>query len=457
MSNTRTAAPGAELAQGRFASSLQTGALLGNLVTKKCQAVGSAHHRRLILFLQDLSLRAGWRNHPTANLFPAWPWRADRLTTGATAFDCVAEDLKTLFPGEIQNRKSLARLPQFLTKLCLDPALDPLTVTFPGIASFIELLEKYRLAFCEAARTQVASTAPTRIVWESLDYALNNLPHGGIVLIEGAYRVGKSYSSQAWSLAHLGECRYVQLTSDRTEVSFYRSLSRALGLACSTQRKAAEMRLRIELTVTGQKLLLVLDEGQWALPTMMRPTAAPERLNFILSSLVNNGVAVALVCSKDFTRLMSNLERKLPIFGSEQFYGRLRLRKQLPDSLDENDLFRIARAVMPEATDAMEKLLVGHALQSKGKISAIENAVTRARYFAGRARRSVSFPDLSRALVEAGTLSETDLRRPAATAPRVARDVSAPPDILRARGCDTFSIKLPAGRTVKDITRESEK
>jgi hypothetical protein len=415
--STRRAKLDAPLAQERYASSRSGDVLLGNLVAKKCEIVTSPAHRQLILFFHDLSTRSGCRLHPTANLFPAWPIGEGRL--GGRAFDRVASDLVTLFRSRIKSTEGVA---DFITRLCLDPKCDPATATFQGCANVIDLLEEYRHAFCAAESRAVAMTEATSIIWSTLDYALSQ---GGMVLVEGTWRVGKSFSAQAWAQKHVGECRYVQLSSARDDTAFYRDIARCLGTACSTQRKASEIRMRIEAMLRTQSLLLILDEAQFIWPQSLRPQTPPERVNWLISALLNSGVSIALIASHDFTRMMRNVEEKCPVFGAEQFHGRLRHRVQLPHALNEGDLANVAGAIMPEASEAAIMLLVGHALKSKGRIAAIESAGARARFFAAEDSRSIpTFGDVEAALIEAGSASP-DPRDAVATRSRAHREKAA--------------------------------
>jgi hypothetical protein len=439
--STRRAQSGTPLSQERYASARSGETLLGNLVAKKCEMVKSSQHRRLILFLHDLSLRARCRTHPTANLFPAWPIGVGTIED-VTPFERVAFDLQALSPALLT---STAGVSDFLTALCLDPKCDPATATFPGCASFVELLESYREKVCAAESRGIAITEATSIVWSTLDYALSQ---GGLVLVEGTWRVGKSFSAQAWALKHVGEARYVQLSSARDDCAFYRDIARCLGTACSTQRKASEIRMRIEAMLRTQRLLLILDEAQFIWPQSLRPQTPPERVNWLISALLNSGVSVALIASHDFTRMMRNVEKKCPVFGSEQFYGRLRHRVKLPDSLNEGDLSKIARAIMPEASEAMTMLLVGHALKAKGRLAAIESAVTRARFFAAEDARSIAtFTDIEAALIEAGTASR-EHRESVAAPPPKPRGVRSPQlavDVSRGRILRSSSSIIAAG------------
>lgn len=56
-----------------------------------------------------------------------------------------------------------------------------------------------------------------------------------------------------------------------------------------------------------QQIMLVIDEAQYILSQAVQPREVPQRLSWILTSLVNYGVPVALIASRDFTRLVENM------------------------------------------------------------------------------------------------------------------------------------------------------
>ena len=387
--------------QERFASSAGfSKGLLGNLVARRCARVSSRAARELLYFIHELSSREPGLRHPSCTSFPAWPW-GNEAANDETAFERIARELCEAhgIPAKVA-----ATIPDFLTGLCLNPKVPADSAQLAGFPGILAALDSYRRKFEQATASRVAMTATTKTVWGVLDYAMNQ---PGLVLAEGPYRTGKSYSAQAWAQMHLGQCRYVQLSSAKDEGSFYRDIARACGVACSTQMKAAEMRNRIEAVLREQHLLLIVDESDFIWPQAVNVKQVPDRVCWILTSLINNGVPVALIGSANFSRLMSNCETRCKLWGSTQFYGRLRLRQPLPAKLSESDLFAIARACVPEADDSTHMLLVGHALKSAVPIPAIESCAARARYFASEAGVPFSFEHVERAMIEAGTL-QTD-------------------------------------------------
>lgn len=420
--------------QERFASSpAHLRGLLGNLVARRCSRVHSEQTRELIYFLADISWRDPSLRHPSCTSFAAWPWQSTG-PVAETAFARLSRELcAQSAPADAEAVAS--QLPAFFERLCLDPAFDPELANVPFFPSVLAELGKYKARFERAAAARVAQTETTRAVWELLDYASEQT---GLVLGEGAYRTGKSISAQAWAQSHLGRCRYVQLTSSKDEHSFYSSIARSLGIACGQTMKAAQIRPRIEDTLREQHLLLIIDEADWLWPQAVRLRETPSRVIWLLTAIVNAGVPVALIGSRNFSRLLVNTERRCPIWGSEQFYGRLRRRATLPEKLSTPDLFAIAKITLPEADADTRTLLVGHSLKTPAPVPAIESAAARARYFARLAgREAVAFDDMEAVLIEAGSLpAQKPAPAPARIRPTPAV-VAATPPALRGRAANT--------------------
>lgn len=448
--STRRAKKDGPMRQERYASSdtLSKG-LLGNLVAKRCSTIADPAFRKLIYFLQDVSIRGNAPLHPTCNLFAAWPW-VSSCAQPETPFQRVTRELIEMSPARLTARSSpkilIKTLPALLERICLDPGISPeqvnaLTRSFRGL---LEALLQYQSHFTTAWNGKVANTSTRRDIVELLDYALCQR---GMVLAEGTYRTGKSFAAQAWCQQHLGEARYVQLSSGTAFTSFFRDLAKSVGVGCSTQKKASEMRVRIEDALLTQHLLLVIDEGDYIWPATTRLSAGPERVNWIMTALVNRGVPVALIGSKNFSRLLQSCERRCPVWGAEQFYGRLRLRKPLPEQLSKDDLWAIAELTMPEADEATVMLLVGHALRSKGYVAAIETAVSRARFFAAQEGRNAVFTDVERVVDETAGDSRTVRSSPA----KPSRAVQSPQSPVSS-DADELAPALPGGRDALSLS-----
>ena len=262
-------------------------------MAKRCATLRDAEERTLIYFLHELSLRNGFALHYTCTSFPAWPWPST-VDASERAFERVGRELLEMFPDRIaaSHRERFCRkLPELLTRLCLDPAADLRSAAAPGFNGIIEALREYKARFERATLGKIASTAASRTIFETLDYALSQR---GMVLVEGTYRIGKSFATQAWAQMNLGRCRYVQLVSSPDETSFIRCFARALGVACSPQMKATQMRNRVEQTIRRQHLLMVIDEADYCWDGLVKVREAPSRVNWLMTALINNGVPVAI-------------------------------------------------------------------------------------------------------------------------------------------------------------------
>ena len=420
MSSTRHSQDGS-FRQERYSSSRSLArGLLGNLVSKRCETVRDPRHRELIYWLHEVSLRDGYVLHRTCNLFPSWPWPST-VEDAESSLERLARELVEMFPDralERHRRKFYKAFTPFIWKLCLDPATEVRRAATPFFTDLLSAMFEYKERFEEAARTRFAETAITRQVFELLDYAL---AQRAMVLIEGDYRTGKSLAAQAWAQMHLGCCRYVQLSSAGDDTGFYRDIARALGVACSTQMKAAELRNRVEEVLRSQQILLLIDECTFLLPQAIRLKAAPSRMNWLMTSILNNGAAVALIGPRDFSRAVAHVERRCPIWGAAQFWGRVKARRSLPDSLEASDLEAIAGLLLANGDQAARLLLVSHALRSEGYVAALESGALRARFFAEQESRSVGYADVQRMMKEAGTHQAPKSVVPAAPKPLAPR------------------------------------
>jgi len=400
VSSTRNALDPAELRQERFSSSteLRGDFLLGNLVAKRTSVLNDPEKRRLCWFVQDVSTRQGVLTHPTCNQFAAWPF-TNVGDTGASGLELLASEI--LFRSKAEATSERLRIVKdWLARLALDPTLVAFDVAGPicGLRDPLGTLSEIMADLNAVPLGRAADTLTKKKVFDLLDYCLESR---GLVLATGTYRVGKSFSAQAWAQSHLGVARYVQLTSARDDEAFFRQIARSIGVACSLKRKAAEIRERVEATLQHQQIMLIFDEAQYCLPQTVRTSQLPQRLCWIITALLNRNVPVALIASRDWTRIVQNMKRTLPIFGFEQLEGRQRLRVDLPDVLSEHDLTEIARIFAPDADEASLMLLAGLAMRHSGYIATtIEAVVARARFLARKHGSAMTFESIKAAMTE---------------------------------------------------------
>lgn len=382
MSSTRTTSNHAELRQERFSSApeLRGDYILLNLVARRLAVLDDPAKKRLVLWLQEMSTRQGFQTHPTCSQFSAWPLSFPASYKGETGLDLVALEVlsRARMSLNAENRRTLK---DWMVRLALDP--DNSAFNYPQkytkVPKALTVLETVMQDCLAEPLMHVADTSTKRALWDMFDYCWDSR---SLVLACGEYRIGKTLASQSYCQIRGGHVRYVSLSSTPTNEAFYRQLARSLGVACSLQLKAGEMAERVTAALIEQNVMVIFDEGQYLLPQTLRTKQSPQRLTWVMTSLCNRGVPVAVVANKDWPRLIACLKRSVPWFGWAQWEGRLRLNIDLPDTLTENDLREIARVLTPEADKATLTLLAGLALRQTGYISTIEAVVSRARYLA---------------------------------------------------------------------------
>ena len=392
MSTRRATDSTGPIRQERFASSaVHRPGLLGNLVSRRASLETSSEIISLLWFLQELSHRTGSRTHRTCALFPNWPTGSENPTGG---LDRVAEDLLRLYPGKVSG--SVGRLSKLLAEFCINPAFIP--SRFPSGSKTVEALQEYQELFSLQVGRPVAETSITRQIFEALDYSLTCR---GITLIKGIYRSGKSYSAQAWAMSHAGRIRYVSLSSAPDDTAFYRDLCRGLGVATALSYQTPQLRDRLTETLRTQQIALVIDEADYLFAQTDRPKGPPERINWLMTSVINAGVPVALVASRNFDRALRLLERTSHSWGSEQFRGRIRMTVELPETITEQDLMKIAQSLLPETDGATGLLAVGASQRERGGLGNLETICTRALHLSAQEGRDVpSFEHVERAIQE---------------------------------------------------------
>jgi hypothetical protein len=248
-----------------------------------------------------------------------------------------------------------------------------------------------------------------------LDYTLESRR---MTLIDGLARTGKTFSAKAWCSQRPGRVRFVEVPSTNDEIAFYRAIAKALGVTSRLTAKAQELRLRIEETLQSGQLGLVLDEAHYLWPNQIDSRSLPSRVNWIMTALVNKGVALCLITTPQFLKNQRALENRTR-WTSEQFIGRIGHYQKLPDSLSEADLAKVAQALLPEGEAKAIELLVCYAKGSAKYLAGLDAVVARARYLARKQQRDqVQVGDLKAAIRESVIPSDSALALALAEPPK---------------------------------------
>jgi hypothetical protein len=446
---------------------------MGNLVARRCDQLDRPEDRNLIWFLQLLSHREGGLKKVARELLAAFPERNATVSmrqfgtkpgqsytitqVKAVRSEMPYGDEKFLLRGELSGieaitlprvpephedplgndraealtrhteaderancrpssyqaelfceacRTAAAELSNYLAELCLNPAID-LDKAGPWyFPSLVETLREYQAAWIEQRRNQVVFTELGRKVCETLDYSREQRC---LTLLVGLARMGKTHAAKAWCELHPGAARYVQVPSNTDEKGFYRAIAKSLGVSINTNSKAQELCQRVEDTLEGGQLTLVMDEAHYLWPNPIDRRSQPAHINWIMTALVNQGVPVAMVATPQFIRTQKAVETKKG-WTSEQFIGRIGHYEALPDRLSEQDLFSVAKALLPEGDSASLEMLVRYAQGSAKYLAGIETATRRARFLARQDGRSeVARRDVKRAITESVIPSDSAL------------------------------------------------
>jgi hypothetical protein len=484
---TRHAEDDAPFRQERFMSSVELDrGLIANCVASRLRVVDDAEQRKLIWWLQKQSHAAGGLDRLALEIIEGSPEHF--ITRAMQALGCGrgrsydaaevrevrgempglrdkfllrGEDNSAEFWYDDRERNEAARreekrlskvrpesypaaqfgeycvhaakqhLGKFLfQQICLDPSID-FEQGVPWYAAKLldALCEAHERAAERASAQCEVTTSVGALVNESLDYVL---ALGGLVIVDGLARIGKTFAARTWCDAHPGEARYVQVPSSNDDISFYRAIAKSLGIGTSHAYKALELRERIEDVLQPGDLAVVFDEGHYLFPQRNMRKAVPHRINWILTQLVNMGVPVAIVTTPQFTKSQELLVRNGG-WSSEQLIGRIKHYQQLPDSLPADELRAVAQTFLPDGDADSIDLLVSYAQGSEKYLAGIESLAARARYLAGKAGRAEpTFLDVSCAFQGSVVPSDNAIAatlaasRPAPKKTRLAASVQTP-------------------------------
>ena len=345
-----------------------------------------------------------------------WPLRGDRKERGMEEFlnDFVEVAQDTApecypvedFTGHCQN--AARGLAGHLEEFCLNPAVK-MQAGWPWyFPALFESLREYQTVFVEKARSGTVVTEIGAQIYDTLDYALESQC---LVFIEGLARMGKTFAAKAWCRERPGRARYVQVPSTNDDVGFFRAIAKALGLSCGSSWKTVQLRQRIEDVLQTCDLALVLDEAHYLWPVSDCRHAMPNRINWVMTALVNHGVPVALVTTPQFIATQKVVEKRTH-WTSEQFTGRIGHYLPLPKSLGEEDLAKVAKTLLPNGDAKSIEILVRYAQSSAKYLAGIETAVRRARYLTKKDKRdTASRADIKRAIKEAVIPSDSALAK----------------------------------------------
>jgi len=344
-------------AQERFMSSreyVERRGILGNAVAAKARLYKSPAHRSLLFFLQGLSMDDGGLSAVASELFDAFPDRIQNCDSGNALTREQYEDLFALLIAHEGRASATHRrgmevkwFTQFLERLCIDPAIDvkeigtnkfsPDAPYFRDpIGSIVDYRKKHSAALL--ARTAVTSIGSEIHRW--LDRALSTRR---IIVIEGPSGSGKSNAAELWCSRHLGEARFVTLSGITHRTGLFQKIGAALGLAIC-QHASSKLQAKVEAHLASTKLMLVIDEAHFLWPQHKRTHSAPELIDWI-DTVVNMGVPIALICTDQFAKLKSHVEKQTS-WTADQFIHRTGWKETIEKRPTKHDLLEVTRTLL---------------------------------------------------------------------------------------------------------------
>jgi hypothetical protein len=157
-------------------------------------------------------------------------------------------------------------------------------------------------------------------------------------------------------------------------------------------------------------LALVIDEAHYLWPQRYYHNTTPARITWIMTALVNRGVAVALITTQQFFRSLAAIE-KTTHWTSDQFKGRIGRYIKLPDVLSRNELEDVAGVLLPGVNTDSIRALARYAESSGQYLGAMDSIPDTAKYFSeSEGRHEVEFKDVERAIRESVTPSDEALK-----------------------------------------------
>jgi hypothetical protein len=384
MSSTRHAPRGSVVSFERYMSSPEYAELRGipgTAVAAKAQLCADARERSLLFFMQSLSIKESGLRFVTRALLERLPsFREEALT-------------------------------DFLVELCINPKVGFSNETAASVDQVIGALRDFQDRYEATVKSDFVLTTIGKEIFETLDHAL---AIGKMVVIEGESGSGKTTAVETWCAAHQGRARLISLSGITHKTGFFRKLAGAIGLAAA-KGKAIDLQVRVEEFFRKTRLMLVIDEAHYLWPQYQRSYSSPELIDWVNTALVNHNVPVALICTDQFAKLKTRVEKQTG-WTSEQLEHRVKRYKALSNTPTKEDLEAVAAKLLAMRWNSLEeqwngpgpaahpdviKIVVGYALTCKMRLPAVANTIEEARYQARKQGRShVLATDIRTALLD---------------------------------------------------------
>ena len=329
---------------------------------------------------------------------------------------CVLDDVR----DNLEDNSKLARSRPDLVS-AVAPGNEFRAAEVAYFSDVLGALYEFQRRHAERVRAEFVETSMSQIVFEAFNYVLET---GRTALVEGNSGYGKTTALRACYEMNLGRARYVQLSGINSRTAFLKRIADACGVANGGGMSSDRIQARVEAFLKRTRLVLLVDEAQYLWPQGKRITSHPELMNWMNTSLYNEGVPFLLSATRQFTLRRQAVEKQSD-WSSEQSRRRTRKVFPLPAKPTTEDLRSVARKLLSDVGIAAETAVdrvVGYALVSKGYFQSVSDAIDDARLIARRAgRQEVTYKDLKSAIDDWRAPSDAALQRVFDTEPEPAR------------------------------------
>lgn len=303
--------------------------------------------------------------------------------------------------------------PQFMRENLAEFCLNPIGMNL----GLLNVIDDYRTRWITARKQGIVQTEIGKRIADALTYAQEART---MVLIDGAARIGKTFEAQQFCEQSGGLMRYVQVPSATDFASFIRAIAESLGLATNLNLKVQLLHDRIRDALAPGDISILFDEAIYAWPQGRLRCSVPARVNWIMTTLCNMNVPVALVATPMFYTAQAALEKQTA-FNSAQFTGRIGHVERLPEKLSDADLRKVAAYILPDADARTIAALAAYATVSKKHLASIDAIAKRAEWLARHdGRDNASADDVKRAMKESVIPSDAALAKSLSEAPQAA-------------------------------------
>lgn len=304
------------------------------------------------------------------------------------------------------------RLARWLQEFCTDPRM---TFAQGGPAYFQEVLEclqvwsNYRRE--KAARGRYV-TASGRRIREAM-HALAACPQSSngfrpITFIKGGPGSGKTDEVSALAREWPGRVRYFAVPSGNDDLTFFQAVGKALGVPGNRNTKLQDLRFRVTTVLERWHGILILDEAHRLWPASDLKNTTPRRIEWV-NEMADLGARICLVGGPQYfaSQALTEARTRRDTLQDERRIGNV-VEMAARASLD--DIEGIARALLPEASEAALETIATMVDLSTSPLSVLSNIRCSAQSAATAAGRPAPSDDDIRAATKRAIASDEAMK-----------------------------------------------